>query len=431
MSDLDDHRYGDEADRTDDEYDYEYDSDNNRQRQRDSDDESSGSDVSRSSESDDDIQEVPRGRDDVDGDYQEEDEHEEEVDIRIFNNVCQMHKPGQMSEECRSCLAGLSLLRGQPDLVRRLTGAAGADGGGAAAEKGKRDKEAVSSSLLSKYGGRCDSVKATLVLHNDTVKLARKVLAKGAFRDKAEWKDIQKDFLLLPEAQHEQLVRDIKPEDLFKKFRSQKRFKAAFKLQADIAIAQTDLRMCQRPLYKMTEVLNEALTEVRAMGVSAGLVFSNPPPSRSGISVPRGVPGRSDADTLKLDASSAAEVFPRPDLTDFFHQVRMDDTQKEILSQLFEDFRLGAAKKYLELFQATADVVTNSEDLLIFYFDLFSHADAGFRNLQRKGLAGLFKEDVKKEILSQSSHKNLAKAKSDAKGLFGGNSSWSFVQTFI
>ena len=46
MSDLDDHRYGDEADRTDDEYDYEYDSDNNRQRQRDSDDESSGSDES-------------------------------------------------------------------------------------------------------------------------------------------------------------------------------------------------------------------------------------------------------------------------------------------------------------------------------------------------------------------------------------------------
>ena len=428
MSDHDDFRYGDEADRTD----YEYDSDNNRH-QRDSDDESSGSDGSRSTESDDDIQEVPRGRDEEgDEDYQEEDDGhggdtQQLVDVKIFNSVCQMHKPGQMSEECNSCLAGLSLLRGQPDLVQRLTGAARADGGGAAAEKEKekekRDKEAASSSLLSKYGGRCDSVKATLVLHNDTVKLARKVLAKGAFRDKAEWKEVQKEFLLLPEAQHEQLVRDIKPEDLFKKFRSQKRFKAAFKLQADIASAQTDLRVCQRPLYKMTEVLNEALTEVRAMGVSAGLVFSNPPPSRSGILVPRGVPGRSDADTLKMDASSASEVFPRPDLTDFFQQVRMDDNQKEILRQLFEEFRLGVAKKYLELFQATADVVTNSEDLLIFYFDLFSHADAGFRNLQRRGLAGLFKEDVKKEILSQSSHKNLAKSKSDAKGLFGGNSS--------
>ena len=81
---------------------------------------------------------------------------------------------------------------------------------------------------------------------------------------------------------------------------------------------------------------------------------------------------------------------------------------------------MDAANKYLNLFEHVSEKLTIIDDMLIFYLDLYSHADGLIRELLRDKLASLFKLDIKSDVIKDSDPKALAKRKETSKGIFGG-----------
>ena len=84
---------------------------------------------------------------------------------------------------------------------------------------------------------------------------------------------------------------------------------------------------------------------------------------------------------------------------------------------MFEDYRESFSNVFMELYDVSSKNLTESDDNLILYFDMYSHVDACIRDLLRDKLASLFKNDVKSDLLTQSSSKKLTEK---ATGLFGG-----------
>ena len=82
-----------------------------------------------------------------------------------------------------------------------------------------------------------------------------------------------------------------------------------------------------------------------------------------------------------------------------------------------EAYRSDVGKSFMELLNSHFEFLSSTEDLLIFYSDLYSHCDGSLRELIRKKVASLFKQDVKSDVLLQSSNKKLDEKPS---GLFGG-----------
>ena len=69
------------------------------------------------------------------------------------------------------------------------------------------------------------------------------------------------------------------------------------------------------------------------------------------------------------------------------------------------------------IYCSASEALTNIDDYMIFYIDLYSHCDAAFRDLLRERMATIFKAPIKLEILKKSSTKKL---KDKPKGLYGG-----------
>ena len=87
-----------------------------------------------------------------------------------------------------------------------------------------------------------------------------------------------------------------------------------------------------------------------------------------------------------------------------------------ILLEFLMAYRDTVCKKFAELYDFFAASLNNNEDLLVFYIvDLYSHCDAKIRNLIRNNVSTLFKDDIKAELLEQSSSK-MGKSS----GLLGG-----------
>ena len=81
------------------------------------------------------------------------------------------------------------------------------------------NSKASSSSYMSRYNRRCDTVDPTLVLSPDTIQNALNIFTKGVFKDQRQWTQVIKEFLCLPAEQHDLLNLDIQNEDLLNKFR--------------------------------------------------------------------------------------------------------------------------------------------------------------------------------------------------------------------
>ena len=72
------------------------------------------------------------------------------------------------------------------------------------------------------------------------------------------------------------------------------------------------------------------------------------------------------------------------------------------------------------MFNLFVTYINSAEDYLQFYTQIYSHCDVTIRNLiwNKVASASLFKDDIKSDILEQSTQKKMNKEKSS--GLLGG-----------
>ena len=311
-------------------------------------------------------------------------------------HFCPEHKAGSMKKDCKTCSAALSVIS-DPVLVNRLLSATDAGN-------------------LSRYAIRCDDVEPTLSLSPLTVELAKETFNGGKFRDRKVWRDMIEKYLTLSHADHLKLTEDIAAEDVFNKFRGDKKYNYIFRFMADMKVALKDLRLGQRPLFKIIEDLSENLANLRKLGEDLGMEFPESAPPRKGTNVPRG--GSKVPDHLDLESS--ANIFPRPDLSQFLADTGLSRDDGDTLTEMFEKYRQEFVKKFMDLYKSQATALTGYDDYLMFYRNIYSHVDALLKDLLRDKAASLFKPDVKSEILAKSSTlmKDANRANS---GLFGGD----------
>ena len=141
-------------------------------------------------------------------------------EIDISNLVlCKKHKPGSMvPRSCTTCAAAIGLFKDKAVIENMVL-----------------NSKASSSSYMSRYNRRCDTVDPTLVLSPDTIQNALNIFTKGVFKDQRQWTQVIKEFLCLPAEQHDLLNLDIQNEDLLNKFKKEQRFQSFFKYGSEIA----------------------------------------------------------------------------------------------------------------------------------------------------------------------------------------------------
>ena len=325
----------------------------------------------------------------------DEDDEVANQDISKYH-FCPDHKAGSMKKDCKTCSAALSVIS-DPVLVNRLLSATDAGN-------------------LSRYAIRCDDVEPTLSLSPLTVELAKETFNGGKFRDRKVWRDMIEKYLTLSHSDHLKLTDDIAAEDVFNKFRGDRKYNFIFKFMSDMKVALKDLRLGQRPLFKIIESLSENLANLRKLGEDLGMEFPESAPPRKGTNVPRGgckVPDH-------LDYESTANIFPCPDLSQFLADTGLSRDEGDTLAEMFEKYRKEFVEKFMDLYKSQATALTGYDDYLMFYRNIYSHVDALLKDLLRDKAASLFKPDVKSEILAKSS--TLTKDANKAQcGLFGGD----------
>ena len=328
----------------------------------------------------------------------DDDQSNKEIDLNAVS-FCATHKPGKMIKSCSSCSVALKMV---PDrtLVARLFGVSSLE-------------DDTTSGVRTRYMGRCDETVPTMSLSDDVLETVADIFGQGQFKGRSTWHEIVKKYLVLPQSQHDKLTEDLKSEDVFNKFRKQKKFGHIFKYQGEVRDCLKNFRISERPIFSVVQLLNLELSKVRKFGKDIGLSFPVVPPSRSGANVPRDRGEGTAADTLKFD--SKVDIIPCPELLDFLHDVDLDrDTKKEIF-EIVENYRDSLGDKIVEFYNSVSDTLNQIDDYLIFHFDLFSHVNASMKELIRAKLASLFKSDIRDEILSM-----IRKADKSSNGIFGG-----------
>ena len=137
----------------------------------------------------------------------DEDSEDQDCDLVDFSkyHFCPDHKAGSMKKDCATCSAALSVFS-DPGLVNRLLSVT--------------DTKAVN---LERYKVRCDDVEQTMFLSPSIVELAKETFNGGKFRDRKVWKDLVKKYLTISHSDHLKLTEDISTEDVFNKFRGDKK----------------------------------------------------------------------------------------------------------------------------------------------------------------------------------------------------------------
>ena len=323
----------------------------------------------------------------------------EEIDLSNAS-FCSIHKPGEMTRDCATCSAALAAIK--PKIADQLLASG------------------PSSDILSKYSkGRCDEVKPTLSLSDNVFRLAKNIFTKGAFRDKKAFPEITKNFLTLPQSQHRELTADIRAEDIFQRYRKEKRFTSIFKFQGEMQHCLQTLRISQRPMFSMIEETNSELISLRKFGEEVGLIYKENAPLRTGDFVPRDI--RKIPNNLSIDTS--AGLYPTPDPAKLFSMDLNSPEGHTAIKKHISEYRNDCGIRFIQLHDQFAKFLNKQDDRQIFWADLYSNADAGFRELIRERLANLFKSDLRTEILSASSSKKREEddKKEPPKGLFGGD----------
>ena len=349
------------------------------------------------SDIDDDESQGLNSDDQSESDYDHDHSSDSNTDIEIVQQpvaakLCPIHSHGEMTKTCESCAAAFSLIKDQ-NIIAELSG------------------DLDSDSLLSRYKKRCDTITPSLTLASSTIQLAVDVFNKGELHDQV-WTDLVRKFLTVPEAQHEILSANIQSEHVLRRYKDEKRFKDVFTYHNDLVGALESLRISQRTIFSVIERTDADIQKLRKFGEQSGMSYPAAIPVKDSSIVPRD--GRSLQDKLRY--SDLSGVFPPPDIAMFVLDNNLSPDIANILLEFLMAYRDTVCKKFAELYDFFAASLNNNEDLLVFYIvDLYSHCDAKIRNLIRNNVSTLFKEDIKAELLEQSSSK-MGKSS----GLLGG-----------
>ena len=111
------------------------------------------------------------------------------------------------------------------------------------------------------------------------------------------------------------------------------------------------------------------------------------------------------------------DVLPLPDISKFVRDFKLTPEAVNIMTGLLVSYRELVLKQFVEMFNLFATYINSAEDYLQFYTQIYSHCDATIRNLIQNKVASLFKDDIKSDILEQSTQK-MKEVKSS--GLLGG-----------
>ena len=211
----------------------------------------SADDQQRSDQYDSDWSETDSDVSSIDGASDNGDDKSNNRDVDI-NSVCfcSTHKPGKMTRGCNSCSVALKMVSDET-LIARLFG--------------ETSPQAVASTsdVKIRYSGRCDEIMPTMVLSDDVLDTVADILGQGQFQGRSTWSEIIKKYLVLPRSQHDKLSGDLKSEDIFNKFRKQKKYNYVFKYQGEVHDCLKNFRLSERPIFSVVDLLNTELINVR------------------------------------------------------------------------------------------------------------------------------------------------------------------------
>ena len=310
---------------------------------------------------------------------------------------CPQHKPGQMVEICLTCRAVLSMVK--PDMAKQLI------------------IPNKSTSAVHRYASRSDEQLPSLVFPAGLLELAENVFNSGMYRSKAHWLELVNKYLTLPPDQHERLVKDLEMEAMFRTYQSDARFRFIFKYRKELGDALKMLRITQRIVFGIVNVIDEHIPKLRKLGLDAGVAFPEVAPARQNPKVPKQF-----LDSLAI--ASTEDVFRLPSMSSVFEGVSGDLTSTDraqikrnlvVLDSEFEDYRKSCVDQFMELFRAAAKVASDCDDGFAFYLDTYGHVDSSIRELLRSKLVNLFKADIRQDVLRTDS-----KVKTKPLGLLGG-----------
>ena len=117
-------------------------------------------------------------------------------------------------------------------------------------------------------------------------------------------------------------------------------------------------------MFALMERVNSDMEKVKVIADTAGLDFPDVglAPPRSGVNVPR--VGRTITDSLHH--SSAQNMFPVPDISEFL-DILPDDEARRALKQVFETYRGSVKDQFVKLYDVTSSSLNAADDWLIFY----------------------------------------------------------------
>ena len=339
-------------------------------------------------------------------------------------SLCSRHKPGQMVEVCLTCRAALGIVR--PEVAKQLLAPTG---------------PAPSMSAAQRYAARSDDRTPTLHYSDSTMELAEGLFSALPYRNKGHFGDMVKKYLYLPSVHNEALNKTLNSEPLFRRYEGEQRFKHIFAYKRDLGDGLKSLRIIQRPLLKVTEVLDGFLIFLRSTGEAANFNFPAEAPVRSDPSCPKEY-----VDQLAFDDTNG--TFLLPDLTPVLTGVsaQLSEEDRNIIlknSQLndvaIREYRDFVVSQFGGLFVEARHVSQKIDALLNFYCDLygwvhffrfllvitdkcfvsFRHVDASFRELLRNKLVQLFKNDFRDSVLGKDEPRE-ERQRGRVKGLLGG-----------
>ena len=303
----------------------------------------------------------------TDGEYDEtaaddvrKDDKDEGAGVTPTLQLCSAHKPGNMVEVCKTCSAALSMVR--PEVAKQLIAP-------------------VPVTALTRYSARSDEKPPSLFLPAGIIELAENTFNAGMFRSRSHWNELVQKFLCLPPDQHNRLVKDLQPEQMFRKMESEARFKYIFQFRKDLGDCLKNLRVSQRLVFCMVDTIDTHIPILRGLGMSAGLSYPAVAPSRTNAAVPKVL-----EDSLAVSDSS--KLFPLPTFSDILAGVsgaltELDKAKIEANMVIIEDemstYADTVRQHYMGLYDAAAMTSNKLDDFLNFYCDVYGHNDACLR----------------------------------------------------
>ena len=143
----------------------------------------------------------------------------------------------------------------------------------------------VTVTALTRYSARSEEKPP---LPTGILELAENPFTVGMFRRRrSHWNELVQKYLMLPPDQHNCLVKDLQPAQMFHKVESEACFKYIFKFGKDLGDCLKNMRVSQRIVFCMVDTVYSHIPVLRGLGMFAGLSYTTVAPAGSTLQCPR------------------------------------------------------------------------------------------------------------------------------------------------